>query len=67
MVGFSKYYKLSLLNKYYFGRSLPYSRGSLLNILIDCMIFLSPFLGVTRKSMSTISFLAQLEPEILCV
>ena len=36
-------------------------------ILIDCMIFLSPFLDVTRMSMSTVSFLAQLDPGILCL
>ena len=30
-------------------------------ILIDCMIFLSPFLDVTRMSMSTVSLLTQLE------
>ena len=29
--------------------------GGLLVILIDCMIFLSPFLDVTRMSMSTVS------------
>ena len=37
----------------------------LLIILIDCMIFLSRFLDVTRMSMSTVSFLTQLEPRIL--
>ena len=41
--------------------------GGLLVILIDCMIFLSPFLDVTRMSMSTVSFLAQLNSEILCL
>ena len=41
--------------------------GSLLVILIDCMIFLSPFLDVTRMSMSTVSFLAQLNSGILCL
>ena len=40
--------------------------GGLLVILIDCMIFLSPFLDVTRMSMSTVSFLAQLDSGILC-
>ena len=35
----------------------------LLVILIDCLIFLSPFLDVTRISMSTVSFLAQLDSE----
>ena len=39
--------------------------GGLLVILIDCMIFLSPFLEVTRMSMSTVSFLAQLGSGIL--
>ena len=39
----------------------------LLIILIDCMIFLSPFLDVTRMSMSIVSFLAQLDPGILCL
>ena len=33
--------------------------GGLLVILIHCMIFLSPFLGVTRMSMSIVSFLPQ--------
>ena len=39
--------------------------GGLLIILIDSMIFLSPFQYVTRMSMSTISFLAQLDSGIL--
>ena len=37
----------------------------LLVILIDCMIFLSLSLDVTRMSMSTVSFLARLDPGIL--
>ena len=41
--------------------------GGLLFILIDCMMFLSPFLDVTRMSMSTVSFLAQLDSGILCL
>ena len=40
--------------------------GGLL-ILIDCMIFLSPFLGVTRMSMLTFSFLVQLDSGSLCL
>ena len=40
-------------------------KGDLLVILIDCMIFLSPFLDVTR--MSTVSFLAQPDSGILCL
>ena len=41
--------------------------GGLLVILIDCMIFLPPFLDVTRMSMSTVSFHAQLHSGILCL
>ena len=41
--------------------------GGLLVILIDWMIFLSPFLDVTKTSMSIVSFLAQLESGILCL
>ena len=41
--------------------------GDLLVILIDCMIFLSPFLEVTRMSMSTVSFLILLDSGILCL
>ena len=60
---------LRLFYRYYFGRysselaelvPLPYSQRGLLIILIDCMIFLSSFLDVTRMAMSTVSFLAQL-------
>ena len=67
---------LSLFYRYYFGRCsselaqlvpLPFSRGGLLVILIDCMIFLSPFLDVIRMSMSTVSFLAQLDSGSLCL
>ena len=35
------------------------SRG-LLVIMIDCMIFLSPFLDVTRMSMSAVSFFVRI-------
>ena len=65
---------LSLFYRYYFGRCsselaqlvpLPILEGDLLVILIDCMIFLSPFLDVTRMSMSTVWFLAQLDSGIL--
>ena len=64
---------LSLFYRYYFGRCsselaqlvpLPFFRGLLL-ILIDCMIFVSPFLDVARMSMSTVSFLAPLVSGIL--
>ena len=36
-------------------------------ILIDCIISLSPFLDVIRISMSTVSFLAQLDSGTLCL
>ena len=67
---------LSLFYRYYFGRCsselaqlvpLPFLEGGLLVILIDCMIFLSPFLNVTRMSMSSVSFLTQLDSGILCL
>ena len=41
--------------------------GGLLVILIVCMIFLSPFLDVKTMSVSTVSFLAQLNSGILCL
>ena len=41
--------------------------GSLLVIQIDCMIFPLPFIDVTRMSMVTVSFLARLDPGILCL
>ena len=51
------------LNRFHF----LFLEGGLLVILIDCMIFLSPFLDVTRMSTSTVSFLAQLDCRILCL
>ena len=64
---------LSLSYRYYFGKcsSEPAQlvplilEGGLLIILIYCMIFLSPLQDVTRMSMSTVSFLAQLDSGIL--
>ena len=56
---------LSLFYRCYFGRCsselaqlvpLPFFVGGWLVILIDYMIFLSPFLDVTRMSMSTVFF-----------
>ena len=41
--------------------------GGLLVIQIDCMIFLSPFLDVTRMYMPTVSFFPQLDAGILCL
>ena len=67
---------LSLFYRYYFATCsselaqlvpLPFSRGRLLVILIDCMIFLSPFLDVTRMSVLTVPFLAQLDSTIFCL
>ena len=58
---------LSLFYRYYYDRCSSelaqqfhylILEGGLLVILIDCMIFLSRFLDVTRMSMSTVSFLA---------
>ena len=46
---------------------LPFLAGGLLVTLIDCMIFLQLFLDVTRMSMSTVSFLTQLDFGILCI
>ena len=67
---------LSLSYRHYFGRCsselaqlapLPFFEGDLLLILIDCMIFLSPFLDVIRMFMLTVSVLAQLQSGILCL
>ena len=41
--------------------------GGLLVILIDCMLFLSPFLDAASISMSIVSFLTELDPGILCL
>ena len=46
---------------------LPYSQGRSTCYLIHYMIFLSPFLDVTRMAMSKVSFLSQLEARILCL
>ena len=59
---------LNLFCTYYFGRcSTELAPLGLLVIVVDCMIFLSPFLDVTIMSMSIISFLAQLDSGILCL
>ena len=61
---------LSLFYSYYFVRCsselaqlvpLHFLEGGLLVILIDCMIFRSPFLDVTRMPLSTVSFLTQVD------
>ena len=67
---------LSLFYWYYFGRCssepaqlvpLPFLEVGLLVSLIDSMIFLSPFLDVRRMTMSTASFLVQLDSGIQCL
>ena len=67
---------LILFYMYYFGRfslelaqlvPLHFSWGGLLIILIYSLIFLSPFLNVTRMSMSTVFFLPQLGSGIFCL
>ena len=67
---------LSLFYRYYFGRCsselsqlvpLPYSRGRSSTYSDRLHDFFSPFLDVTRMSMSTVSFLAQLDSGILCL
>ena len=55
---------LNWLNWYHF---LFLEGGLLAAILIDCMIFLSPFQDVTTMSMSTVFFLVQLDSGVLCL
>ena len=52
---------LNRLNWFHF----VFLNGGLLVIKIDCIIFLSPFIDVTRISISTVSFFAQLDSVIL--
>ena len=67
---------LSLFSRYYFGRCsseltqlvpLPYSGGSSTCYSNRLRDFLSPFLDVTRMSISTVYFLAKLNSGILCL
>ena len=53
----------------YVKEGLPFERDVSLENSVDtcCMIFLSPFLDVTRMSMPTVSFLLQLDSGILCL
>ena len=60
---FYRYVLQNWLNWFHF----LFLEGGLLVILIDCMIFLLPFLDVTRMPMSTVSFLARLNSGILCL
>ena len=54
------------LNRLNWFRFLVLVEGPLI-ILIDCMIFLSQFLGIIRTFMSTVSFFTQLYFGILCL
>ena len=62
---FCRYYfvdvHLNWLNWFHF----LFLKVSLLIFLIDCMIFLLPFLDFTKMTMSAVSFLAQLNSGIL--
>ena len=68
---------ISLFYRYYFGRCssemtqlvpLPYFQGRSICYSDRLhVIFLSPFLGVTRISMSKVSFLVELYSGILCL
>ena len=61
---------LSLFYRYYFGICrfhFLFLEEDLLIILIDYMIFPSPFLDIARMSMSTVSFLTQLDSGIICL
>ena len=51
----------------FIGNGLTGSKGGLLVILIDYIIFLSPFLDVTRIFMSAVSFFTQLDYGMLCL
>ena len=59
---FFKYYLVDVLQNWLNWLHFPFLEGGLLVTLIDCMIFLSPFLDVTRISVSTVSFLAECFP-----
>ena len=67
---------LSLFCRYYFGGCsselaqlvpLPFSQRRSTYYFDRDMVFLSPFLNVTRMSMSTVSFFAQLDSGIICL
>ena len=70
---------LSLFYSYYFGRCsselaqlaqmvpLPYSRGRSTRYSVRLHVFSVTIPNVTRMSMSTVSFLAQLDSGILCL
>ena len=66
-VTISRCYKDVYVNSFFPRTARLFLEGGQLVIVIDCVIFLSPFLDVTRMSMSTVSFLAQLGCGILCL
>ena len=56
-----RYYLVDFLENWLNWFHFLFLTGGLIVILIDCMIFLSPFLDVIRMSMSTVYYLAQLD------
>ena len=64
---FYRYHYVDVLQNWLNWFHFVFLAVGLLVILIDCMIFLSPFLDVTRMPISTVSFLAQLDSGILCL
>ena len=64
---FYRYYLCKCFQNWFNWYHFLFLKGSLLIIVLDCMTFLSPFLDVTRMSMSAVSFLTQLDSGILCL
>ena len=64
---FYGHYLVDVLQNWLYWFHFLFYEGDLLDILIVCMFVLSPFLDVTRISMPTASFLAQLGSGILCL
>ena len=64
---FCRYYLVDIAQNWLDWFHFLFLEGGPLVILIDCMIFPSLFLDVTRMYMSTVSFLAQLNSGILCL
>ena len=62
---FYRYCLVNVLQNWLNWFNFLFLKGGQLVILINCMISLSPFLDVTRMSLSTVSFLAQLDSGIL--
>ena len=64
---FYRYYLVAVLQNWLNLFHFLFLEEGLLVMVIDCMIFLSPFLDVTRMSMSAFPFIEQLDPGILCL